>query len=191
MAIFIPRPESDLGNLPEIKQGKLNSGERGNFETLSLIKKSALSSYGNPKIRRFVENILNYYQIKSHNHYDKAVAIGKYVQESIQYMKDPIDIEMLTDPLTMLNRIQLGKARGDCDDFALFISTLLLACGIRPFLKIVKFKKNSRSYNHIYVVCYVSNYKKKPKRLVIDGIIKDKKIGYEVKSVIGKEIVVQ
>ena len=89
---------------------------------------------GHPKVRRLAENILEYYEVPSHNHIDEAKAIATYVQQKVNYAYDPSGIEQISHPLTLIDRIeQRGSTRGDCDDMALLCATLLLSIGIRPY----------------------------------------------------------
>lgn len=86
----------------------------------------------------------------------------------------------------------VGYTMGDCDDMSLLIATLLMSVGIRPHFRAVKYNEKSASYNHIYVVVYENNISDTSnpgplKRLVLDAIIKDRPIGFEIKHTSGKE----
>lgn len=150
--------------------------------------KVARERSGHPKVRKLALNILNYYNTNSHQYADEAKAIGEYVQKKLRYVKDANNIEQLHDPLTLINQIERGIARADCDDMALLIATLLLAIGHSPKFRMVRYRDNAGSYNHIYVVDYAKNGKLGPFRVVLDAIIKDKPIGFEVPHRSGDEI---
>ena len=153
------------------------------------MRKVARKYSGHPLVRQLAVNILNHCNTDSHNHVDEARCIGEYVQKHVRYVKDPDGIEYLTEPVLMIKKIMEGEARGDCDDIACLIATILLAVGIQPHYAIVKYRETSKSFNHIYVVVYERNYRDKKKtRIVLDGIVKDKPIGYEVRYVEKKEI---
>jgi hypothetical protein len=67
-----------------------------------------------------------------------------------------------------------------------------MSVGIRPHFRAVKYTQNSSSFNHIYVVVYENNISDTTapgpiKRLVIDAIVKDRPIGFEMKHFNGKE----
>lgn len=156
------------------------------MQTLRVMKKIAKERAGHPTVRKLALNILNYYNIPSHHYADEARAIGTYVQQKVRYVKDPTGIEQLHDPLTLIDQIQQGIARGDCDDMALLVASLLFAIGHTPKFRCVRYKTKSGPYNHIYVVDYASNHGKKH-RVVIDCIIKKKPIGYEVRHASGDE----
>ena len=153
------------------------------------MKKVARKYSGHPLVRELAVNILNHYGTDSHNHIDEARAIGDYVKNNVRYVKDPDKIEYLMEPTLMIKKMAMGEGRGDCDDMSCLVATLCLSVGIQPHYAIVKYKQNSPSFNHIYVVVYDRNYREKKKtRLVIDAIVKDKPIGYEVKHNEIKEI---
>lgn len=190
MPILYPRPEKNqnLGNLPSIKSTSHPSGEKGNRKTVKLIQKVVRFRSGHPMIRQMAENILNYYQVKSHNFLDEARAIGHYVKVHMPYLRDPVGREYVQDPVMMVERLRGGTLRGDCDDMSVLIATLLKSIGHHPRLRIVKYRKTSGAFNHIYIVVYTKNHGRKPIRLSIDAILKDKPIGYEVKHQYGEEI---
>lgn len=145
---------------------------------------------GHPLVRKVAENVINHYGTKSQNFYDECYAIGDWVKNVCPYAKDPYGIESLKDPVTMLDLIKRDEFRGDCDDMALMISTLLLSLGHRPYLCIVRYPGKTSGFQHIYVCVYQKNYRQKgkPRRLVLDAIVKDKKTGYEVPHTYKKEI---
>lgn len=142
---------------------------------------------GHPKIRKLALNILNYYNTKSHHFIDESLAIGDYVQKNIRYVQDANGIEQLHDPVMLIEQMEEGIARADCDDMSLLIATLLLSIGHRPKFKCVRYSGKSGPYSHIYVVDYAKNKGFGPKRVVLDAIIKDKPIGFEVVSLSGDE----
>jgi hypothetical protein len=183
------RPEKRLGNLPTVDKQKFKGGKKGNYQTVNTMKRVARQYSGHPLVRQLAVNILNHYDTKSHNHIDEARAIGEYIKTHVRYVKDPHAIEYLTEPTLMIKKMIKGEARGDCDDMACLIATLLLSIGIQPYYVIVRYKNRRGGYNHIYVAVYENNYRDKKKtRLAIDSIVKDRRIGYEVSHDLKKEI---
>lgn len=182
-------PEMELQgkrNQLQVKNSNLSGGITGNHQTLQVMQKIARERAADPTVRKLALNILNYYNIPSHHFADEARAIGTFVQQKVRYVKDPTGVEQLHDPVMLIDQIQRGIARGDCDDMALLVASLLFAIGHTPVFRCVRYKTSSGPYNHIYVVDYANN-KEKKYRVVIDCIIKDKPIGYEVKHKSGQE----
>lgn len=138
-----------------------------------------------PGLRDLAIEILNDYNTPSHDYKAEALAIGDFVKNNIRYVKDPKGVEQLTDPLTLLDQLHHNVARGDCDDIALFIATLLLSIGHDPYFRAVRYFDKSGPYQHIYVVDYPDNQSQN--RVVLDGIIKNRPIGFEIAHISGKE----
>jgi len=155
------------------------------------MKRVAHSRKGHPKVRRLALAILEqrFTPNQSHNYSYEALAIGEYVQNNMRYVKDPLGIEYLQDPLMMIENLERGIAVGDCDDMSLLIATLLLSIGHQPFFRTVRYRTKSGPYNHIYVVVYESNIQSRGKKMKIslDAIVKEKPIGFEVPHVSGDE----
>jgi hypothetical protein len=63
---------------------------------------------------------------------------------------------------------------------SLLIATLLLSIGHEPFFTIVRYPSSSTGWQHIYVTTWEANLHRKKEKLVLDGIVKHKKLGYEV-----------
>ena len=140
-----------------------------------------------PSVRSKATSILNQYGIASHDYVGEAKAIGHYVQQNVRYVKDANGVEQLTDPLTMIDQMGQGISRGDCDDMALLIATLLLAIGHDPAFRCVRYDSFTGPFNHIYVVDYPVDQKLGKIRVVLDAIVKNQKIGFEVKHMSGSE----
>jgi hypothetical protein len=177
-------------NSPKVSNRQLRRGWRGNLDTVAIMKKVAHQRKSHPLVRELALNILNHEKIPSHDYASEAIAIGRFVQKKVRYVRDISGIEQLHDPVTMIEQIRRGVSQGDCDDMSLLVATLLLSIGHRPKFRIVRYKGLSGPYQHIYVVVYEKNKRQDMKRIVIDAIIKDKPIGFEVKHESGREILV-
>lgn len=170
-----------------MKTGKLSNGKKGNIQTIKIMKEAARRCAAYPQVREFAIAILNQYDTISQNYVDEARAIAHYVQKNVGYVRDPDGIELLTDPLTMIDKMQRGVARGDCDDMSLLIATLLLSIGHSPLYRAVRYEDDYGHFNHIYVVCYEKNMGKQRVRIALDAIVKTRPIGFEVPHRSGEE----
>lgn len=188
MPILEIRPQWKLGNPPEITKTEIPSNSVGNLMTVNMMQRVARERAGHPIVRSLALSILNTERIDSHQYIDEARAIGRFVQKHVAYVRDATGYEQLQDPLLMIEKVQTGEARGDCDDMALLIATLLLSIGHNPFFRIVKYRSMFGPFNHIYVVDYERNGYGRRERVVLDAIIKDRDMGYEVKHKYGREI---
>jgi len=168
-------------NLPQVKNKKLSRGIFGNIQTIKIMQGVARKRASHPLVRDLALSILLHYQVPSQHYRTEAIAIADYVKRKVRYVRDIKDVETLHDPITMIDQIKRGVAQGDCDDISLLIATLLLSIGHSPYFKAVKYKKNARTFQHIYVVVFERNYGEKEKsETVLDGILKTKPIGTQV-----------
>jgi hypothetical protein len=186
-------PLDNLGKLPDQELRQVGNGIVGNIDTIEVMKKMAREYSRHDLVKRLATNILHYQNIPSHHYLDEARAIGEFVKKHIRYVKDPVGTESLQAPDMMIRMMKdVGYAMGDCDDMALLSAALLMSIGIRPRFRAIRYREGSANYNHIYVVVYEKNVANSDnpgptRRLVIDCIIKDKQIGYEIKHASGDE----
>lgn len=145
----------------------------------------------NPMVRALALKILEQEKVKSHDFLSEAKAIAEFVRDNVRYVRDIEGVEQLHNPLYMIKQVSAGTAQGDCDDMSLLLATLLLSVGHSPYFAIVRYRDVAGPFNHIYVTEYEKNWgPKKKKRLVMDTIMKDREIGFEVPYKSGKEIMV-
>ena len=148
---------------------------------------------GHPLIRRLATAIINANNIPDHHYLTEAWAIGTWVQKNVRYVRDAEGIEQVHAPDMLIRQIQeQGYTMADCDDMATLCASLLISVGVQPFFRAVRYQDKSGGYNHIYVVVYEANIigtetESRKKRLVIDCIIKDRDIGYEIDHASGDE----
>lgn len=180
MPILRLKPQQELGNLPKTQMSELSNSDRGNYETVELMRKKARELSSHPMVRALALKIIESRRLGSHNFLDEARAIAEFVQQEVRYVKDINNVEQLHDPIYMIERIKEGTAQGDCDDMSLLLATLLLSVGHQPYFAIVRYRTVSGPYNHIYVVTYDRNWGGPRQRLVMDTILKDRSIGKEV-----------
>ena len=134
-------------------------GEAGIQDTLSLMKQMVQSSFLHPLIRRQAADAVRH--CDSADTRCQCASILSFVQRSMRYVKDPVGVEALHDPIAIAHDVAKGgKPFGDCDDFSLYIAALLKSVGISCSFKAVGF--NGGRLSHVYVVG--------PKGVKLDGI---------------------
>lgn len=181
-----PVPLVNPRNHYEVTSADVGRGEEANRETVEVMKRIVKDRSRHPIVRTLALKIVH--PLASHAYLDEARAIAEFVQKRVRYVRDALSVEQLHDPLMMIDQIERGVAQGDCDDMALLIATLIASIGGLPLFRIVKYRPDSPSFAHIYVVTYTKNGRAKPERLVMDAIMKDKPIGFEVQHKYGEEI---
>ena len=80
---------------------------------------------GLPEVRQLALQITA--QIPYDN--DQISAIYDFVKTNIRYQPDPYSVELFIHPRRMVEFYNQGIARGDCDDIALFTTSLLRSLG--------------------------------------------------------------
>jgi len=194
MAIFkslrLRVPDFLKGGLARTHQMGIPGGLSGNLKTIRVMREVARKRATHPLVRRTALAVLRASGVQDHDYPGEAVALGRWVQSRIRYVKDPTGVEQLTDPVTMLERISRGVAQGDCDDMALTLAALLLAAGHEPYFRAVRYSTESGPYNHIYVVVHENDLQGNDYRIPLDCIIKDQPMGFEVSHESGKEYLV-
>lgn len=74
-----------------------------------------------------------------------------WIKRKMHFVRDPEGVEALHDPIAIAIAIQQGKTPwGDCDDFSMYLASLLKAIGLPATFRAVGF--NGRPLSHVYVV---------------------------------------
>ena len=186
-------PLNNLDKLPDVETSSVGNGISANKKTIEIMTKLARDGSRHPLVRRLATNIVTHSNIPSHHYLDEARAIGAWVQKHCRYVRDIQGVETLHSPDMMIRMMKdAGYMAADCDDMGLLTASLLLSIGIKPRFRAVRYRNDSTNFQHIYVVVYENNVAETlspgpMKRLVIDCIVKDKPIGFEVPHVYGEE----
>lgn len=157
----------------------LIGGDFGIYQTVGRIKGIVLQSLTDPasRIRLRAESLLS--ASAERDSLGEIESIFYWVQNRLHYVNDPVDIELLKNPILIDDSItQTGYFMGDCDDVSGYLAALLKSVGYHVNLVIVSPEQAAGfSYRHIYVRVYV------PKNgcwLGLDATAKGKPIGWEV-----------
>lgn len=99
----------------------------------------------NPFLRQYTAKIVKSLPAKDWN--AEVNAVFQFVQSNIRYLQDTYDVELLHDPLAVL---QIGQ--GDCDDMGILLATMLASIGYLTRFVAVGFAPGV--YDHVFVqVC--------------------------------------
>lgn len=124
-------------------------GEAGIRDTLSHMERLTNNAFLSPVIRRQAA------KASAHCHPSDsrciAASLMVWVQRTMRFMKDPLGVEALHDPVMIAKEIERGgKPFGDCDDFSMYLAALLKASGLPAAFRAVGF--NGGRLSHVYVV---------------------------------------
>ncbi len=82
----------------------------------------------------------------------QSASLLAWVNRKVQYVADPMGVELLHDPRLMARAVAMGnRVYGDCDDMAGYLAALLKSIGRQPVLRAVGYLH--RPLSHVYVVC--------------------------------------
>lgn len=123
-------------------------GEQGIVDTLSHMRRLVNNAFTQPSIRRLAVRAMGHCQPTDKR--CQAASILAFVQRSMSFIRDPLGVEALHDPVMISLEIERGgRPFGDCDDFSMLIASMLKSVGLPATLKAVGF--NGGNLSHVYV----------------------------------------
>lgn len=80
----------------------------------------------------------------------QASAIRSWLAQHVQFINDPLDVQLLTDPSYMLEHIaRAGRVLGNCADAAMLGAALCEAIRIPVRFAAVAFRSKNAPYSHV------------------------------------------
>lgn len=73
----------------------------------------------------------------------------EFVRDEIRYVRDIADVELLHDPVTLLN-----QGAGDCDDKCILLAALLLSIGFE-YVQFVAIAQAPEEFSHVWLRAWV------------------------------------
>lgn len=127
---------------------------RGAPQTVSVMRRAALSSGENYDVRRLAEATCA--QIDSKDYSSEYLALYYMVLQRCRYMRDPRTVELVRAPYIVARDILAGgRPSLDCDDMAALLAALVLAVGGHVEIVTVAFRHmfhmGARQYSHVFV----------------------------------------
>ena len=102
-------------------------------------------------VRRKAVEIVNRAGVPGHDELGEIRAICKWVQNSLTYRKDPIDVEYFHTARRLIKDVEAGRSAADCDDFVIVGASLLGAIGYQTGALIVDSNADG-TFNHVMLV---------------------------------------
>jgi len=93
-------------------------------------------------------------------------AIFNDFQRRARYTRDMDNVDTYQHPMRTL---ELGIM--DCDDASIYLAAALMAAGYHVKFRVIR-TKDSRDWNHIFILVEVSSGKSKPKWVALDGSVR-------------------
>lgn len=82
----------------------------------------------------------------------QLLALDRFMRDCVHFRGDPVGLEMLRSPSTLLAEIAVsphGRTSGDCDEVAMLFGSIVRALGMRPLLVIVA-RTADRPFHHVH-----------------------------------------
>lgn len=113
-------------------------GDKGTLATIAMMKRLIVAASMHPDVRDMAIKIMRPDRVSP----GMAIqTLRRWLQVAVQFVRDPVTAEALTDPVAMIQRIEDGgRAPGDCDDVAMLAAAMALSVGFRARLVAVGFK---------------------------------------------------
>ena len=148
------RGRGGLGDLPYLATRPVElSGFDGAPDTLRAMVRAAQGPRGEQSmvVRSVVDDIVAGLQPKDYA--GEIVAVRNWVAENVRYTNDPIHVELVKSPQTIVEEyLARGVATGDCDDIACITGAMHLQLGRNCQLMPVGFGATGH-YSHVFERC--------------------------------------
>ena len=158
----------------------LRKGREGSLQTAvemaKLVRRDTVSDEG---LENFAVDLVLKAGLDSHARAEDVIdVLFRYVQK-IPYIYDP------AGSFDSINsaRHTLAKGRGDCDDLAVLLATLLALVGYKPRFVLAKYKQVTEGFDHVYVDVIISD-KSGERRVALDPCSRSHGSGWESSAAI-------
>lgn len=106
-----------------------------------------------PAVRFMAEAIVR--EVAPKDYLSEALAIRYFVNARVPYLRDPLTVEWLRDPVALVEEIKAkGIVRADCDEIAMLVASLWMAVGNRADFATVGFSSGGAE-THVLARCFV------------------------------------
>ena len=131
-------------------------GDLGAMQTLHKMRALANAALRDPVVIEAARRIVEDAGALGRNEAAKFAAIRDWMTEHVQFLPDPVDVELLSTPRYMLDYIRRWHfVSGDCDDAAILGAALGKAVGLRAKFRALAFGSKARPFSHVYTLLLV------------------------------------
>lgn len=149
----------------------LPQGVAGTDKTIDVMSIAAMGKYGaqSPIIRNKTLDVIRAARVPERDKAGEVRAIHEFVKKHLRYVNDPLSVEFVTYPETLL----LSRTDGDCDDHAVLEAAMLGSIGIQT--RFVTYGIKGGPPSHVALHANINN-----QWLPLDPIVKQELAGWEV-----------
>lgn len=143
--------------MTQLLQRFVFGGDLGALQTLRRMKQIANASLADPLVIETARNIVENAGVLGRDQGGKYLALRQWLEEHLQFLPDPVGVELLSTPHYMLRRIQQSQfVSGDCDDAAVLGAALGKAVGLPAKYRALSFVNQRRPFQHVYTLLLVN-----------------------------------
>lgn len=108
----------------------------------------------NPKVRLLATRILNENRVRGRDEEGEVEALLSWAQREVPYRRDPIGLEGLQSVPFQLTALAHGAQGADCDDFTVFLGSLLGSIGYKTRFAVTR-PREGFPFGHVYPEVYL------------------------------------
>ena len=132
-------------------------GDAGALQTLYRMRGIVNRSLADPLVIETARNIVENAGVLGRDQWGKYLALRQWIEEHLQFLPDPLGVELLSTPRYMLQRIrQASFVSGDCDDGAILGAALGKVVGLAAKFRALSFVNQHRPFQHVYTLLLVN-----------------------------------
>lgn len=147
-------------------------GEDAILNTVKKIVEIINLSVRNPYVRRWAERIVS--KIEPSDKIGELRAINDFVKYKTRYTRDPLNLEYLQTPPTVLKMLEEGVTPSlDCDDMTMLNLSLAKSIGFPIIIRVTSYSPNKK-FSHIYGLANVNG-----RWISMESVKRDKQFGFE------------
>lgn len=124
-------------------------GDAGTRETLQRMRSLVNRSLAIPVVRGTAVNLMRAVVPRARG--EQIRAVRRFLTDRVQFLRDPVGVELLHDPVWLLREIQTRYyVTVDCDDVAILGAALGKAAGLKARFVAVAFYDPVAPYSHVW-----------------------------------------
>jgi len=124
-------------------------GVDGILDTLNHMQRLTNNAYTHELIRAQAAKAIAHCHVNDRR--CQAASLSAWVQRKMHFVRDPVGVEALHDPIAVALAVQRGqRPHGDCDDFSMYLAALMKSVGIPATFRAAGY--NGSPLRHVYVV---------------------------------------
>jgi transglutaminase-like putative cysteine protease len=131
-------------------------GDFGAMQTLAKMRSLANAALRDPIVIEMARRIVEDAGVLGRNEAGKFEAIRQWMTERVQFLPDPVGVELLSTPRYMIDAIRRSEfVSGDCDDAAILGAALGKAVGLPAKFRALAFGAPTWPFSHVYTLLLV------------------------------------